>query len=567
MRRHVALAATLVTLALAACSDNQRPAPTEPDFDKGVPCPTTSFPLSSVNTQITALYPAGTLRTNALAKAQDISKKWSQCKVADPQEKVVAFINQLLADFKANKLIGGQTDATALKVATLINTMLAGVNLAPNFPTTPSSDLDFGAGWFIPGQPLLVRSSLGDGGVFLPPNAFTVPTAVTILRLPPSANPFGDEPVSPPFFDITASNSLGTHYLANGAKAIVGFCVDEEILNSLNEPAIAHIAATELPLHAGGFELLDPATAAQYNSLGLTDCAQLPTSIGSLLHGGWPELKSYASATFQSLLLPDALAAATVGKGGLGGLASSMSPFGIADREPSSNELRFSEGDDPLSYYFKGGQLDTCRDGCPIRVEIFDSEGTLNSGTVTVSLITVHGSGTLSGTLSQEISEGSAAFDDLSISQPGTYKLQFTAPGAQTLTSPEIQIYDLAFQTQPTAAPNDVVNEFDFLGQTVAGFTNPAVQVKIIDYTGATVTSATDMVSMSISQGTLNGTTSVNAVNGVATFAQSDDSEGGQLGLYVTTDGVNLTGVTLQAAVFDEPAVSSAPFAVDAASE
>jgi hypothetical protein len=338
MRRHLALAATIAALALAACSDEPRSTPTEPgpDFDKGVPCPTTVFPLqgpNGANAQITALYPSGTLRTNALAKAADIAKKWSQCKVADPQQKVVAFINQLLLDFRANRLIGGQTSEVALKVSTLINTMLAGVNLAPNFPTTPSSDLDFGAGWFTPGTPLLVRASEGDGGVFLPANAFTVPTAITILRLPPSSNPFDDESVLPPFFDITASNSLGTHYLTSGTKAIVGFCVDEDVLSSLNQPAIAHIAATETG-HPGGFELLDAATAAQYNSLGLTNCAQLPTSIGSLLHGGWPDLKSYASATLQSLLLPDALAAAVVAKGGLGGLASSLSPFGIADRSP-----------------------------------------------------------------------------------------------------------------------------------------------------------------------------------------------------------------------------------------
>jgi hypothetical protein len=337
MRCHFALTATCAALLLAACSDSQRNTPTEPpDFDKGVPCPTTAFPLASVQTQITALYPAGTLRTNALAKAKDIAKRWSQCKVADPQQKVITFINQLLTDFRANRLIGGQTDAVALKVSTLINTMLAGVNLAPNFPTTPSADLDFGAGWFTPGTPLLVKSSLGDGGVFLPGNAFTVPTAITILRLPPTANPFEDESVLPPYFDITASNSLGTHYLTAGNKAVVGFCVDEAVLSQLNEPAIAHLAATETG-HPGGFELLDGATAAQFNSLGLTDCTALPTSLGAAIRDGWPGLKTFAGAALKSVLLPQTLAAAAVGKTGLGGLASSLSPFGITDRSPTTD--------------------------------------------------------------------------------------------------------------------------------------------------------------------------------------------------------------------------------------
>jgi hypothetical protein len=337
MRRHFALAATFAALLLAACGDDQRNAPTEPpDFDKGVPCPTTAFPLASVQTQITALYPAGTLRTNAVAQAKDIAKKWSQCKVADPRQKVINFINQLLIDFRANRLIGGQSDATALKVSTLINTMLAGVGLAPNFPTTPSADLDFGAGWFTPGTPLVIKSSLGDGGLSLPANAFTVPTAVTILRLPPTSNPFEDESVLPPYFDITASNSLGTHYLTAGNKAIVGFCVDDEVLGQLNEPAIAHIAATETG-HACGFDLLDAATAAQFNSLGLTDCTALPTSLGAAIRDGWPGLKTFAGTAMKSVLLPQTLAAATVGKTGLGGLASSLSPFGITDRSPTTD--------------------------------------------------------------------------------------------------------------------------------------------------------------------------------------------------------------------------------------
>ena len=98
MRRGLALAATGLVF-LAACSDNNRPAPTEsgPQFDKGVPCPTTPFPLSQANSQITGVYPAGPLRKDALAKAADIAKRWSQCKVADPQGKVVAFVTKLLS--------------------------------------------------------------------------------------------------------------------------------------------------------------------------------------------------------------------------------------------------------------------------------------------------------------------------------------------------------------------------------------------------------------------------------------------------------------------------------------
>ena len=303
-------------------------------------------------------------------------------------------------------------------MATLINTMLAGVNLAPNFPTTPSSDLDFGAGWFIPGTPLLIKSSLGDGGVFLPGNAFPVPGAVTMLRLPPSSNPFEDESILPPFFDITASNSLGTHYLTAGVKAIVGFCVEEEVLNSLNEPAIAHIAATE-PGHPGGFELLDAATAAQYNSLGLTDCAQLPTSFGSLLHGGWPNLKSYAGAALQSMLLPEALAAATLAKGGLGGLASSLSPFGIADRSPDEEVGALSLLDPQYS-------SETIATTITRRVQLINGESSVPNQEVTFTVS--------DGTLGNEETEQTVTTDEDGQASV-TWNLAESFPHVSTLTA------------------------------------------------------------------------------------------------------------------------------------
>jgi hypothetical protein len=572
MRHHLTLTVALGALLLAACSDDNRPTPTGPgpEFDKGVPCPTTAFPLqgpTGVNAQITALYPTGTLRTAALAKAADIAKKWSQCKVADPQEKVIAFINQLLADFRALKLIGGTSPATAGKVATLINTMLAGVNLAgAPFPAAPDPDLDFGAGFFTPGTPLLVKSSLGDGAVRLAANAFTIPTAITILRLPPANNPFAStgETVLPPYFEITASNSQGKHYLSNG-KAIVGFCVDIDLLNSLNQPAIAHIAVAE-GANPGGFERLDDATAAQFNSLNLTDCAPLPTSLGAAFDGGLSGLSDYASATVRSILLPRRLEAA-VGKTGLGGLATSLSPFGVTDRSPTQAnhiDIRTDPGND---HYYKNGTLDTCHDGCEPDVQILDAENVpVGVGTqVTVSLLQTAGTGgVLSGTLTRPIGEGgSASFEDLKIDKPGTYQLVFSAPGAQSATTDAFQVYELAFQTQPTASPGQTVFGGDFLGQTVAGFDNPVVQVKIIDFSGNIVTSLSDFVRMSITSGQLNGTTAVQAVSGVASFTEIGSDPATQSGLTVDTDGQLLENLQLQAKVFGEEPVLSTVFTVD----
>ena len=188
MRRGPALATILSLVVLAACSDNSRQTPMEPppEFDKGVPCPGTTFPLNQAKTQITALYPAGKLRTNALAVAADIAKRWSQCKVADPQRKVVAFVKALLSDFRAGRLtVYPTTPTTAERVSTLINTMYSGVGFGtPNLPVDPTTGTDFGVGFFTPGTPLLVRTNLNDGAVSVPGNAFTETTAITVLLRP-----------------------------------------------------------------------------------------------------------------------------------------------------------------------------------------------------------------------------------------------------------------------------------------------------------------------------------------------------------------------------------------------
>jgi hypothetical protein len=84
----------------------------------------------------------------------------------------------------------------------------------------------------------------------------------------------------------------------------------------------------------------------------------------------------------------------------------------------------------------------------------------------------------------------------------------------------------------------------------------PAVQVAIQDATGATVSSATNSVTLALAGGaagaTLLGTVSVSAVNGVATFPD----------LSVTKAG---TGYTLAATAASFADVTSAPFAVRAA--
>jgi hypothetical protein len=572
MQRRLTIAAVFLALAISGCSDNSQQGPTGPgiEMDKGVPCPGTTFPISQAKTLITQLYPAGTKKSSpladALATAQDIAQKWSQCKVADPQGKVVTFVNKLLSDFRAGSLIGGTSTGTASLVSQLINTMYSGVGFgAPNLPVDFTTGIDFGIGFFTPGQPLLVQTNLGDAATLIPGNAFTETTAITILLRPDTPNPFAGtgQTVLPPFFEITASNLSGTHYLANG-EAVVGFCVDDATLAGLSDPAIAHLAVTQ-GAHPGGFEILNEASSAQYNSLHL-NCTQFFPEVGALFGRG---LKGFASAVPRvaraaaaAFFLPTPLEA-TLGKTGLGGLATSLSPFGVTDR------THITITDDPSAqHYFSGGTIDTCHDGCRPSVEVRDaSDNPIGAGTsVTVSLVQTEGTGgVLGGTLSRNTGTGgSVEFDDLTISQPGTYKLVFSAPGAASATSEPFHVYTLAFQTQPTATPDETLTPGDILGETVSGFDAPVVQVAIKDFSGATVTTTSDNITMSITVGILNGTTSVHANSGVASFTELlEESEVVQSGLTVSTNGELLTGLKLEATALDEPPVLSASFNVD----
>ena len=595
MRRRLALAAVVGSLILAACSDASRQGPSDgPAFDKGIPCPTTDFPLAQANALITQLYPAGTSkkddpRGTALAQAKDISEKWSKCKVADPQAKVVDFVAALLTDFNAGNLTGGTSSETAALVGQLVNVMYAGVGFgstfpAPPLPDVPASGPDYGIGFFTPGTQLLVRTNSHDGAVLIPANGFTEPTTITVYLRPDTPNPFDGTgfTVVPPFYEITASNLSNTHYLANGT-AVVGFCVDETILAPLADPAIAHIAVAE-GSHAGGFEVPPSASAEQYALLGL-DCDQFtpPPVIGSIFEHGLrgfaqaaPRVAArYIRSAARALLLPAELhASAYFGKIGLGSLPSSLSPFGVTDRNASTPSNVLDIMNDPSSaYYFPGGSLDTCHDGCNTSVRLVtEADSTpVGAGTnVTVSLVQLGGTGgVLNGTLTRPTDTGSdAIFDDLSISAPGQYQLIFSAPGAKPDTSGSFNVYQLEFQTQPTATAGETITPNDFLGESVGGFFWPVVQVKVVDFNGATVTDTEQPIVVSLvgsTGATLSGDASVSPSGGVASFTELTDESSNvvQTGLTVSTGGTLINGLQLGAQMYDEPPVLSNTFNVD----
>jgi hypothetical protein len=152
--------------------------------------------------------------------------------------------------------------------------------------------------------------------------------------------------------------------------------------------------------------------------------------------------------------------------------------------------------------------------------------------------------GTLSGTTTVPAVEGVATFSNLSIDRSGTgYTLTAAAAGLAATTSAPFDITGapaarLVFTVQPSS--------------TAAGATiTPAVRVTAVDAQGNRATSFTGNVTVAIGDnpagGTLSGTTTVPAVEGVATFSNLSIDRSG-------------TGYTLTAAAAGLAAATSARF-------
>jgi hypothetical protein len=175
-----------------------------------------------------------------------------------------------------------------------------------------------------------------------------------------------------------------------------------------------------------------------------------------------------------------------------------------------------------------------------VRVTVQDGLGNTVSGPASVTLALTPGSGTsgaiLSGTTTVAAVAGVALFSDLSVDKAGTgYTLSATASGLTGATSVAFAIVPappsrLAFSVQPTTIAAGAVM-------------TPAVQVTILDAQGNPVPSASNDITLSIANnaggGTLAGTLTRTAVNGVATFADlSLDKAGTGYTLAATAGGL-----------------------------
>lgn len=148
-------------------------------------------------------------------------------------------------------------------------------------------------------------------------------------------------------------------------------------------------------------------------------------------------------------------------------------------------------------------------------IRVTDASGnTVTSSTVNVVASIASGTGgTLSGTTTVAAVNGVATFTNLVLSgTPGSFTLRFTPTSLTAATSDSFALsVGAASKVMVTTQPAGAFNGIEFSTQPV---------VKITDAGGNTITSSTANVVASIATGTgtLSGTMTVTAVNGVATF-------------------------------------------------
>ncbi len=207
----------------------------------------------------------------------------------------------------------------------------------------------------------------------------------------------------------------------------------------------------------------------------------------------------------------------------------------------------------------------------PVIVNVTDVAGnivTTDNSAVTLAInsyssSTFVGTPVITGTVTVNAVNGVATFNDLSFADLGNYKLQASDGALAIGVSNSFAITGapakLAFGTQPSQT-------------TVGTVMSPSITVAVVDVNGNVVGTDNSSVALVIGSGpgTISGTTTVAAVNGIATFSGLSFSQMGTLALTasdgtLTTANSNsfiINGTAAQLAFLVQPAAPSANVAI-----
>jgi hypothetical protein len=190
-----------------------------------------------------------------------------------------------------------------------------------------------------------------------------------------------------------------------------------------------------------------------------------------------------------------------------------------------------------------------------ITVYIEDAARNLvTTATSNVTLSVASGPGTISGTVTVAASGGIATFSSIKFDTEGAYTLTATSGSLTTATSTSFTISaaastKLAFSTQPSNV-------------AAGAAVTPAIVVDVEDQFGNIVTTDNSSVTLSVNTGpgTLSGTVTVTASNGIATFSNVELNTAGSYTL-AAKDG-SLTSATSNSFTVSSAAATKLAFSV-----
>ena len=235
-------------------------------------------------------------------------------------------------------------------------------------------------------------------------------------------------------------------------------------------------------------------------------------------------------ATFTNLIL----------SGATGNFTLAFTPTSLTAATSNSFALSFGTASKAMITTHPSGAVNGVALTTQPVIRITDASGnTVTSSTVNVVASIASGTGgTLSGITTVAAINGVATFTNLVLSgTPGSFTLTFNPTSLTAATSSSFALsVGAASKVMITTQPAGAFNGIEFSTQPI---------VKITDAGGNTITSSTANVVATIASGsgTLNGTTTVAAVNGVATFTNLKISGTGNHTLTFTAAG-GLTAAT-----------------------
>ena len=197
----------------------------------------------------------------------------------------------------------------------------------------------------------------------------------------------------------------------------------------------------------------------------------------------------------------------------------------------------------------------------PPSVTVQDNFGntvTSSSASITIAIGTNPGGGSLSGTLTMNATSGVASFSNLSVNKSGAgYTLTASATGLTGATSGGFNIAaGAAAKLAYTTAPGNST-----AGNTIAGPPSVTVQDSFGNTVTSSIASITVAIGMNPGSGTLSGTTTKNAVSGVANFNDLSVEKSGT-GYTLAASATGLTGATSSAFNVSAGAANKLAFSV-----